>query len=115
MGGRKQNPVLAAFEAKLEAVHKQRLKFNNEISMIALLFSANNELKVGPGRSGFLLAEYLDTKMDVAKAFVDDDDPEMLHTKKEIAIRLRTILGNDNWMKYRELFTFVRDYWDVEV
>ena len=107
----KPNPILDAFERKKEAEFAERQKRNAEIDRMALLFAANKELKVGPGRAGFLLAEYIDQKMEIAKTLIKDDDPELLHTKKELAICLREILGEENWVLYRELFPFCREYW----
>lgn len=109
---KKPNPLLAAFEAKLEAEHSMRLHAQSEIDMIALLISANNELQVGAGRAGFYLAEYLDVKMQIAKEIVAEDDPELLYTKYQLAVRLKGILGQENWLKYRELFPLLREYWD---
>ena len=109
---RKPNPILDAFERKKEAEFAERRKRNSEIDMMALLFSANKELKVGPGRAGFLLAEYIDQKMEIAGKLLKDDDPELLHTKRDFAWRLKNILGEENWKNYRELFPFCREYWD---
>lgn len=110
----KSNPILAAHEAKLERQYKQRLQRNSEVDMMALLIAANRELKVGSGRSGYFLAEYIDQKVEIAKAILKDDDPELLHTKKELAQCLRSILGEENWKQYRELFPLLREYWDCD-
>lgn len=108
----KPNPLLAAFEAKLEAEYQQRIKINSEINMMALLIAANNELKVGAGRAGFFLAEYMDILMEIAKAILQDDDPELIYTKHNLAKRLKSILGAENWIRYRELFPLLQEYWD---
>lgn len=118
----KPNPLLASLEAKKEREFKYRLQGHIELDMIAMLMAAHNELKVGPGRAGFLLAEYLDVKMQIASAIMEDvgdshkkggdGDPEFLHTKKELAVTLRSILGDENWEKYKELFPICRDYWE---
>lgn len=120
---KKQNPILAAFEAKKEAEFDIRLRQNSELSTIAMLIATHNELKVGPGRAGFLLAEYLDVKMQIADELLSDigdshkkggdGDPDFLHTKKDLAVTLKGILGKENWEKYRELFPICREYWDV--
>ncbi len=120
---KKQNPLLAAFEAKKEAEFDIRLRQNSELSIIAMLIAAHNELKVGPGRAGFLLAEYIDVKMQIADDLLTDigdshkkggnGDPEFLHTKKDLALALKRILGEENWKNYRELFPICREYWDI--
>lgn len=114
MAKNKQNPLLAAYEAKLEAEHKQRLANNSEIDLIADLIAANNKLNVGKGRAGFFLAEKIDVKMQIATDIVKEDDPEFLYTRRNLAKRLKQILGKDNWMKYRELFPVLREYWEWE-
>lgn len=108
----KQNPLLAAFEAKLEAEYQQRIQVNSEINMMALLIAANNELKVGAGRAGYFLAEHLDVLMQITRSILQEDDPELLYTKHSLAKRLKSILGAENWIKYRELFPLLREYWD---
>lgn len=108
----KQNPLLAAYEAKFEAEFKQRLAINSEIGMIAMLIAANNELKVGAGRAGNFLAEHIDVKMQIATEIINEDDPELIYTKHNLAKRLKQILGEENWLKYRELFPLLREYWD---
>lgn len=67
---KKPNPLLAAFEAQKEAEFRGRLQRNSEIDIIALLIAAHNELKVGPGRAGDLLAEFLDVKMGDLKEYL---------------------------------------------
>jgi hypothetical protein len=117
------NPLLAKRDAQLRAEHEQQRQALGEIDMIAHLISAHNELKVGPGRAGFLLAEYIDVKMQIAQMLLDDvgdshkkggnGDPEFLHTKKDLALTLKGILGEKNWENYRELFPICREYWNI--
>lgn len=114
MAKNKQNPLLAAFEAQLEAEFQQRLAINSEIDLIADLIAANNELKVGKGRAGYFLAEKLSVKMQIATEIIKEDDPELLYTKHNLAKRLKSILGKEAWMQYRELFPLLREYWDWE-
>lgn len=121
---KKPNPILAAYGAKKEAEFMERLGRNTEMDLIALLISANRELQVGPGRAGYLLAEFLDVKMQLAGQLLADvgdsnkrdgnGDPEFLHTKNDWATALQKILGPDNWQKYRELFPVCREYWEVK-
>lgn len=108
----KQNPLLAKFEAKLEAEHRQRLAIQTEIDLMATIIAANNELKVGAGRAGHYLAEVIDVKMQIAKEIVGEDDPELLYTKHQLAKRLKEIFSKEDWQKYKELFPLLREYWD---
>ena len=112
MAKNKQNPLLAAFEAQLEAKYMKMLHMNSEIDLIADLIAANNELKVGAGRAGYFLAEKLDVKMQIATEILKEDDPELLYTKHNLAKRLKSILGAENWIKHRGLFLLLQEYWD---
>lgn len=107
----KQNPMLAKFEAKLEAKHEIQRMMQAEIDLMATMIAANNELKVGPGRAGFFTAEVLDVKMQIAKEIMAEDDPELLYTKHQLATRLKEIYGKD-WPKYKVLYPMLREYWD---
>lgn len=117
------NSFLAKRDAEQQAFHEQQRRLTAEIDMIAMLKAAHNELKVGPGRAPFLLAEFIDVKMQLARALLEDvgdshkkggdGDPEFLHTKRELAIELKGILGKESWKNYKELFPICRDYWDI--
>lgn len=107
----KQNPLLAAFEAKLKAQYQLQLDINSEIDLIAHLISCNEDLKVGPGRAEVVLNGFLESKMDIVEAVVADDDKELTYSKYKIAQRLKQILGPENWVKYRENFPLLKEYW----
>lgn len=112
---KKPNALLAAFEAKKEAEFQQRLHMNSEINLIANLIASNNVLKVGAGRAGILIDECIDVKMQIANEIVNEDDPELIYTKHNLAKRLKSILGKEGWLKYRELFPLLREYWDWDL
>lgn len=110
---KKQNPILAAFEAKKEAEFSQRLGKNTEINLIAMLIAGNDLGFLGEIRAGLLLEAQLETKMRLADALLTDaeDDKELAYTKADWARRLIQILGADNWPRYQHLFPLLRDYW----
>lgn len=118
-----QNPFIAQIRAQERAKYQQLRQCHEEIDLMATLIGAHNELQVGPGRAGFLLAEVLDVKMQIAKNIIEDvgnsdkkggdGDPEFLYTKKNLAVTLKAILGEENWKRYRELFPMLKDYWEV--
>lgn len=120
--GVKVNPMLAKLEANLESRYRMRLNAHQEMDAIAMLISAHNQLKVGPGRATDLLAEYLDVKMKIAQALLDDvgdshkkggsGDPEFLHTRRDLAVAVKDILGEKSWKEYQDLFPICRYYWD---
>lgn len=110
--GRKINPMLASFEAKLEARYQQQLEVNSEIDLIAHLLSCNEDFKVGPGRADVAINGFLESKMDLVDTVLNDEDKELLHSKYTIAKRLKQILGPENWEKYKCLFPLLEEYWD---
>ena len=111
-GKNKQNPLLASFEAKLEARYSAQLDINAEIDLIAHMISCNEDLKVGPGRAEKVLNGFLESKMDVMTAIVEDEDKELVYTKHQIAQRLKQIMGPENWKKYHTYFPLLKEYWD---
>lgn len=105
----KPNPVLAKYEAKLEREYRGRLHRNTEIDLIAFLIAANERLQVGPGRAGDLLVEVLDTKMQIASRFVEDDS-DLLYTRHHLSKRIGAILGPGNWERYKEFFPLLQGF-----
>lgn len=115
---KKQNPLLAAFEAQLQAKYRAKLEINSEFDLIAFVQTINEELGVGPGRAPQLLNAFLANKVAIAET-IDDDygpdketgDKELLHTKYYYAKMLRGIFGK-SWPDVRQWFPFLRDYWE---
>ena len=106
----KKNPILEAFEAKLEAQYQLRLAHNSEISMLGLIISADDE---GIEDVGGLLFRYIETKMQIAKDIVSDsvDDKELTYTRCDMARRVKQILSEEDWERYKELFPLLEEYW----
>lgn len=122
---KKQNPILAAFEAKLrkefaeemaalEAEAKERQKCTSEIEMISMLIAGNRLGFLGEKRANLLLEEQIDVKMEFAAALLKDaeDDEDLTFTKADLARTVRQILGEEGWKKHRKLFPLLRDYWN---
>ena len=63
-------------------------------------------------------AERAEYKMEIAEAIVkelDEDQSkkkELIVIRRDLAVRLKEILGQENWEKYKTLFPFVREYWE---
>jgi hypothetical protein len=111
---KKKNPLLEAFEAKLEAQYQGRLACNSEIGMIAVLIAGNDLGFIGEKRADLLLAQLVETKMKIAEDLIKDSavDKDLTYTRADLARRLKQILGPDGWSRCRELFPLLRDYWD---
>lgn len=112
---KKQNPVLAAFEAKLEAQYKERLSCNDELNLISMLIAGSRLGFIGEKRADLLIEEQIDVKMELVENLLQDakDDKELAYTKADFARTLQQILGPEGWNKRKHLFPFLRDYWDV--
>ena len=121
---KKQNPILAAFEAKLraefaqekaqmEADFKDRLSMNTEINLISMTLAGSRLGFLGEKRAGAFLEEQVETKMKLADDLLKDaeDDPSLEYTKADLARSMIQVLGPDNWPRYQYLFPLLHDYW----
>ena len=114
----KRNAFLAKLEAQAAARQSVKTEAHVEIDTIAMLLAVNDELQVGSGRAGKVVNSFLAYKMEIAEAIVkelDEDQSkhkELIVVRRDLAARLKYILGQENWEKYKTLFPFVRDYWE---
>lgn len=129
----KQNPILAAYEAKLraefdaqlvqlEAYHKQRRHTLTELNIMALMLAAHEELHVGPGRAGAFLRTFLETKKKMAEELTADigeadrygswnGDRDFVKTRHDLAKALKSIFSPEDWDYYKELFPMLEEFW----
>lgn len=113
-----QNAFLAKIQAQAAAKEKQRAYAHVEIDSIALLLAAHDTLQVGPGRAGKLVNSFLAYKIEIAeeieKEWAEDQSKkkELVVIRRDLAKQLKDILGQENWIKYRTLFPFLKDYWE---
>ena len=105
----KKNPFLEAYEAKLERQYQLRLDHNSEISMLGLIISADDE---GIEDVGGLLFCYIETKMQIAKDIVSDskDDKTLTYTRCDLERRVKQVLGEEDWERYKELLPLLEEY-----
>ena len=115
-GQNKQNPLLAAFEAKLEAEYMLRFKRREEISLIAHILSCHEDFGAGPGRAEKCICGYLESQQEVAEAILAETKEDPLHEfpkiQRDLAKTLKSIMGPDLWKKYQYLFPMLQFYWD---
>ena len=113
----KTNPMLAAFEAKLEANYKERLEINSEFDMIAFLKTVNEELNVGPGRAFKVFNAFMVNKLEIAETIhadygdKDSGDKEILYTKATYAKLLKRIFSPEDWEEVKIWFPLLQEYW----
>ena len=74
------------------------------------------DLGVGPGRAKKVLDGFLESKMDVARAIVqetgEDAQGDFWVTQRNLAIELKSILGDEAWQSCKMLFPTLEFYWD---
>lgn len=113
-----KNAYLAKIQAKAQAKEAAKTETHVEIDTIAMLLAAHARLKVGPGRAGDLVNDFLAYKLEIAEAIhkeLDEDKSkkkELVVVKRDLAYMLREILGAENWERYKTLFPFLRDFWE---
>lgn len=114
---KKQNAFLARLQAQAAAKEAVKTEAHVEIDTMAMLFAAHDRLQVGPGRSPGLVNDFLAYKLEIAEAIVkelDEDQSkvkELVVIRRDLAARLKEILGAEGWEKYKTLFPFLREYW----
>lgn len=113
----KKNAFLANLKAQAEAKAAAKTETHVEIDTIALLLSAHDVLKVGPGRAGTLLNSFLAWKLEIAEAIEKEwsedqsKKKEILVVRRDLAKLIREILGPEGWETWKTLFPFLHEYW----
>lgn len=113
-----QNAFLAKLQAQAQAKESLKTQGHIEIDTMAMLLAAHDDLQVGPGRASKLVNDFLAYKMEIADEILkelDEDQSkrkEVVVVRRNLADRMKEILGPEGWAKYKTLFPFLRDYWD---
>lgn len=96
MAKNKPNPMLAAFEAKLEARYKRQLRIANQMGLDAALIAANEVLGLGAGRAEKFMTAYINAMNKMATMLADDgvDDPDLDWSIATIDKRIKSITGD---------------------
>lgn len=114
---KKQNPFLAQLKAQADKKASARSDATAEIDTIALLLAVHDRLQVGPGRADGVLNDFLDWKVEIAEAITKELDEdlskkkEILIVRRDLAKRVKEILGPEAWERRKTLFPFLREYW----
>lgn len=100
----------------MEVKYQGRLEAQHEMDLIAHMISCHEDLGVGPGRAEKCLNGFLESKLDVAKAIVneseEDEDGEFLITQRDLAKLLKSIFGPAGWERHKDKFPMLKDFWD---
>ena len=114
----KVNPFLAQLEAQAAAKQAVKTEAHVEFDTIALLFAVHDVLQVGPGRASKVLDSWYGYKIKIAHATMKEiredksKKKEIIMIKRDLAARLKEILGRDGWEQYKKQFQFLREYWE---
>lgn len=113
----KKNAFLEKLKAQAAAKESVKTQAHVEIDTMALLLTVHDRLKVGPGRADDVVNDFLAWKMEIAEAIVkelDEDQSkkkELIIVKRDLAKRIKEILGPESWEKRKNLFPFLKEYW----
>lgn len=117
MAGQK-NHFLLQLQAQAEAKADIKARAHVEMDLIALLFFLHEKFKVGPGRADSCVNDFLAWKVEIAEAidkeWAEDQSKkkEIMVVKRDLAKRLKEILGAEGWAKSKTLFPLLRPYWE---
>lgn len=100
--GRKPNPLLAQFEAKLQAQYSAKLDIAVQMGLDAGMIAAHEVLGMGPGRAEAFRVKYVETMNQMAKMLVEDsfDDPDIVYSREVIDRSIRSIVGEENFKEW---------------
>ena len=113
-----QNAFLAKLQAQAQAKEALKTEAHVEIDTIAMLLAAHDVCQVAAGRSPTLLNSFLAYKIEIAEEILKELDEdkskkkEIIIVRRDLAKRIKDILGKEGWEKYHTLFPFLRDYWE---
>lgn len=113
----KKNAFLEKLKAQAAAKESVKTQAHVEIDTMAFILTIHDRFKAGPGRADGAVNDFLAWKMEIADAIVkelDEDQSkkkELIIVKRDLAKRIKEILGPESWEKRKTLFTFLEEYW----
>lgn len=113
----KQNAFLAKLQAQAQAKESVKTSAHVEIDTMAMLLAVHDRLQVGPGRADGCINDFLAWKLEIAEAIVQElaedqsKKKELIIVKRDLAKRIKEILGPDAWERRKTLFPFLKEYW----
>ena len=114
----KKNAFLAKLQAQAEAKEAVKTSAHVEIDTIAMILMLRDVFKCGSGRAGTAINSFLAYKMEIAEAITKElnedksKKKEIIIVRRDLAARIKEILGRESWEKYKTLFPFLREYWE---
>ena len=103
--GKKQNPVLAAYEAKLEAQYRRKLSVTMQMCFDVAVITANDVFKMGAGRAKQFEQKYSENYAKICAMLLEDEsDPDLVYSREKIDERLKMIVGEENFASWDERY-----------
>ena len=102
----KPNPLLAKYEAQLEARYHAQLQIAMQMGLDAGMIAANEVLGMGAGRADKFRTAYIGAVNEISHMTVvdDKDDPDMEWTKAKLDERIKKIVGEENFVPWEERY-----------
>lgn len=101
----KKNQILAAYEARLEAKYRKKLDITMQMCFDVACITANDVFHMGPGRAELFARTYSNNYANMCKLLMDDEgDPELTYSTSDIDRRLRSIVGEENFVPWDERY-----------
>lgn len=102
---KKQNPILAAHEAQLEARYKRKLATTMQMCFDVAVITANDVFNMGEGRSPEFERQYSANYATICDMLLaDESDPDLEYSRTKIDERLRKIVGEKNFVPWDERY-----------
>lgn len=114
----KKNAFLAKLQTQAAAKEAVKTEAHVELDTIAMLLASHDICGVGAGRASKLINSFLSYKLEIAEEITKELNEdlskrkEIIIPRRNLAARMKEILGQEGWEKYHTLFPFLRDYWE---
>ena len=108
MPPKKQNPLLAQYEAMLEKRYDNRLRVHRAFLLAAAVMAADDVFALNEDIAEQFQNTCVSNLKEIATKVLEDsgDDKDVEWSKKKVEDRLRSILGNERYEKYKGLYRF---------
>lgn len=102
----KQNAMLSRIEAKYNAMFHTKMDMLMQMGQDAAMMAAHDVLGMGPGRASDFCAAYIEAMNGMARMVVEDqkDDKEFVYAKAKIDEKIRSIVGEKNFVPWEERY-----------
>ena len=107
----KPNPILQAFQRKLEIEHTKDLEALSQMGLISAMVAYDDSEKLTPERAERFLRAYRSKLLEISKLFKDDskDDSELVYSKAVLRRRLSQILSESGFERNGYLFSILKE------